>query len=460
MNVAITRLVSLFLLAALAGCSSTRPWTNEPRRPGPGLDVRAIADRDPSALFAVSLSGGGARAAAFGYGVLQELRETPCCWNDRGGNILDAVDLISGVSGGSIVAAYFAAFGAEGLARFEPDFLRQDVQEGLLSQLFRPGNLVDLTSPYFGRTNLLERRLETLYRGLTFGDLERRPRHPQLIVSASDLSLGTSFDFTQETLGLLCTELSSVPLSFAVASSSAVPLLLSPMTLRNYRGECPVEIKAAERLLQPDLDYRARLFLTQESSYLDAAARPYVHLVDGGLADNLGVRRILDRALSGGGIGAAFGEVVVKPSSVRHLVLIVVNAQREPAHQIDSSDRVPSTADAVDALLFGAGNRATVETQEFLADVGRRFQEDVNARRRWPSFAADAEIFLIQVNLHDAPQAVDRERLLRIPTAFSIKDSEVTSLIAAGREVLRNSPEFRRLKRSLGIESDQPIQAP
>ena len=177
MNVAVPRLVSLFLLAVLVGCSSVRPWINEPRRPGPRPDVRAIAQRDSSALFAVSLSGGGARAAAFGYGVPQELRETPCCWNDRGGNILDAVDVISGVSGGSIVAAYFAAFGAEGLPSFEPDFLRQDVQEGLLSQLFRPGNLLDLTSPYFGRTNLLERRLETLYRGLTFGDLERRPRH-------------------------------------------------------------------------------------------------------------------------------------------------------------------------------------------------------------------------------------------------------------------------------------------
>ena len=68
--------------------------------------------------------------------------------------------------------------------------------------------------------------------------------------------------------------------------------------------------------------------------------------------------------------------------------------------------------------------------------------------------ATEAEIFLIPVNLHDAAEAVDRQDLLRLPTAFSIQDSEVTSLIAAGRTVLRTSKEFQRLKRSLGVPLD------
>jgi NTE family protein len=442
----------LALALGCVGCSSVQPWINEPLKAGPRQDTIALAQRDSSALFAVTLSGGGARAAAFGYGVLQELRATPCCWNDKGSNVLDAVDLISGVSGGSIVATYYAAFGAAGLDGFEPDFLRQDFQDSLLSQMLKPGNLFDLTSPWFGRSQLLERRLAGLFRGMTFADIGRRPRHPQLVVTATDMSLGSGFDFTTEQFDLICSDLGSVPLSFAVTASSAVPLVLSPLTLRNYRNDCPAGLADGSAAGDARGDYRTRMFRAEKRSYLDADARPYVHLVDGGLADNLGVRRLLDRALSGG-MGAAFGEVKITPGSVRRLVIVTVNAERDPARRIDESDRVPNTAEVVDALLFGTGNRATVETQALLEDVARRWREELRSGRpdRLASFAPDAEIFLIPVNLRDAPHSDERKFLLQVPTAFSIGDAEVTRLIAAGRDVLRASKEFQALRRSLGL---------
>ncbi|MEO6363848.1 MAG: patatin-like phospholipase family protein [Caldimonas sp.] len=446
-------LAAAALAAALAGCSSVRPWVNAPFSAANAADATAVAQRDASALVAVALSGGGARAAAFGYGVLQELRATPCCWIDRSSNLLNAVDVVSGVSGGSIVAAYYAAFGADGLDNFERDFLRQDFQDSLLSQLLRPSNLFDLTSPWYGRSQLLQQRLDTLYRGMTFGDVTRRPRHPQLVVTATDMSLGTGFDFTADQFELICSDLASVPLSFGVTASSAVPLVLSPLTLRNYRGECPLPAPAEGRPPR-SADYRTRLFRAQERSYLDASKRPYIHLVDGGLADNLGVRRLLDRALSEGSIGATFSEVKIAPGSVKRLVLVTVNSERDPGQNIDQSDRVPGTASVVDALLFGAGNRATIETQEFLSDVARRWQDDLKNGRRADigSFAPDAEIFLIQVNLRDAPEGEARRRLLQVPTAFSISDAEVTSLITAARQVLRASKTFQALRRSLGLE--------
>ena len=440
------------IVAALAGCSSVKPWINEPLRAGPTLDVAAVAQRDSSALFAVALSGGGARAAAFGYGVLQELKATPCCWNDKSKTVLDAVDLVSGVSGGSIVAAYFAAFGSSGLDGFETDFLRQNFQDGLLSQMLRPTNLFDLTSPWFGRSQLLQRRLDGLYRGMTFADVSRRPRHPQLIVTATDMSLGSGFDFTADQFELICSDLGSVPLSFAVTASSAVPLVLSPLTLRNYRNECPAGPADGIAAGSRSDDYRARLFRAEKRSYLDADSRPYVHLVDGGLADNLGVRRLLDRALSGGGMGSTFSEVQITPGSIKRLVIVTVNAERDPSRRIDESDKVPNTAEVVDALLFGTGNRATGETQAYLDDVAVRWREEIRSgrRERLRGFSPDAEIFLIQVNLRDAPASAQRQFLLQVPTAFSIGDAEVTQLIAAGREVLRSDKEFQALTRSLG----------
>ena len=153
--------------------------------------------------------------------------------------------------------------------------------------------MYDLSSPWFGHSHLLERRLNELFKGKTFGDLADKPGRPRLLVSATDLSLGSSFEFTWRQFSLICSDLASVPLSFAVAASSAVPIALSPMTLRNYSGSCPApDLKTDDYASN---DYRVRLLRASQRSYLDASTRPFIHLVDGGLADNLGLRALLDR---------------------------------------------------------------------------------------------------------------------------------------------------------------------
>lgn len=454
----------LLLLAAtvMAGCSSLRPWLNDPLpdNPPPRSVTLATAQRDPSILVAVTLSGGGARAAAFGYGVLAELHRTQFDWNGRRTDLLDATDVISGVSGGSILAAYYAAFGAKKLPDFERDFLRQNFQNSLILQALRPGSLYDLTSPWYGRSHLLARRLDEIYEGKTYGDVEGDPRHPQLVIAATDMSLGTPFEFTPDQFELICSDLRTVPLSFAVAASSAVPILLSPMTLKNYAQDCRDRGIVPRLAMRSGSNYRARMFRMQANSYLDAKSRPYIHLVDGGVADNLAVRRLLDRALVGGGLGESFEEVGIPRGSVRKLVVISVNSARDPANNIDQSDRLPGMRAVADTLLFGAGARATLETQEFLADTARQWREDLRNRNdeMADAFAPDAEIHVVQVNLRDAADGDLRLRLLQVPTAFSISDEEVTRLIAAGRSALQRSPEFQDLLRSLSAREapDRP----
>lgn len=457
------RLLLLACLVGLSACSSVRPWINQPMQPEQLQAMRLNETRDPSLVMAVTLSGGGARAAAFGYGVLRELEDHQFDWNGKHLTLLEATDLVSGVSGGAIMAAYYAAFGRQGLPNFEPEFLRQDFQQSVLGQLMRPGNLHELSSPWFGRSHLLARRLDALYQGKTFGDLLQDPRHPQLIVTAMELSRGTGFEFTWDQFSLICSDLSSVPLSFAVAASSAVPVALSPLTLKNHAYSCPPDM--AERLLgradseAADLaDYRRRLYREQAGSYLNAIARPYIHLVDGGLADNLGVQRLLDRALMSGGLRQTFREVPIPPGSVRKVVLVVVNAAREPTRDIDAMDTVPGVFDVAETLLFGAGARATRTTQEFVRDVVRQWREELASGRNssaTDAFAPDAGIHVIMVNLGDAP-IERRRRLLRVSTALTLPDDEVTDLIRAGREVLRYSPEFRELVRAVGARSVAP----
>ena len=452
------RWMGLALAVALAGCSSVRPWINEPMPLAEQAITQRPSQRDPSILVAVTLSGGGARAAAFGFGVLTEMQNTVFEWNGRRTTLLDATDVVSGVSGGSIVAAYYAAHGIEGLPRFEHEFLRQNFQNSLITQALRPGNLVDLTSPWFGRTHLLARRLDELYAGKTFGDVEKRPRHPQLFITATDMSLGTGFEFTWEQFALICSDLRSVPLSFAVAASSAVPLLLSPMTLKNHADQCIGRPAGTHLARATASDYRSRLYRVNEQSYLDAKRKPYIHLVDGGLSDNLGVQRLLDRALAGGGLRESFSEVGIPPGSIRKLVLITVNAERDPSFNIDTSDKVPDILQVVDSLLFGTGARATRETQEYLRDITEQWRKTLaeHPHSGGDVFAPNAEIHVVPVNLRDSPDDVARPRLLQIPTAFSIEQHEVTDLIEAGGSVLRHSPEFRALVKSLPVYRAPP----
>lgn len=276
------------------------------------------------------------------------------------------------------------------------------------------------------------------------------------------MSLGTGFEFTWDQFALICSDLSSVPLSFAVAASSAVPLLLSPMTLRNYADRCdkarePIDLNTPN----PSAGFRVRLYQANERSYLDAERRRYIHLVDGGLSDNLGVQRLLDRTL-GGGLISAFSEVNVPPGSIKKLVLIMVNAERDPSVNIDQTDTVPKVGQVIDTLLFGTGARATQETQAFLQDTVDQWRKVLASRSpgMHDAFAPGAQIHLVQVNLRDAPDKATRHRLLQVPTAFSIAPDEVSALIEAGGSVLHHSREYRALMQSLGVSLPAPRPEP
>jgi len=449
----------LLLTLLLSACASVRPWQNQIMRPADSSSVLARSQpdaEDRSMLMIVSLSGGGARAAASGYGVLDALHQTRVNWRGRDTRLLDQLDIISGVSGGSIVAAYYAAFGHGTFPGFEQQFLRQNFQNSLISFALKPGNLYDLSSPWFGRSNLLERRLNDLYQGKTFDDLPVRPGQPRLLVTATDLSSGSSFEFTWRQFSLICSDLGSVPLSFAVAASSAVPIALSPMTLRNFNDVCP---QPASLVDTSATDYRVRLLRNSHRSYLDAKTRPFIHLVDGGLADNLGLRSLLDRSQADGGIRRSVRQV--STSKIQQLVIIAVNAERDPTEQIDASDQVPGMFQVVDTLLFGVGARASQETLGMLSDTVQTWRNELRreAADGEDPFATDAQIHLINVNLRDAPELLGRRRLLQIPTAFSIAPEEVSQLTQAGADILRASPQFHALLQSLQQGMQRAIAA-
>lgn len=451
------RFVLMLAMAVLAGCSTARPWLNLPltsdltQVSSPALRPTLPAGAQqgsPTVIAAVALSGGGARAAAFGLGVLEELKATPLELGGRTTTLLDEVGLISGVSGGSVLATYYAAFGDEVFSRFEPEFLQADFQNSLISFVLSPARLYRLSSPWYGRSDALAERLDAVFRGLRFGDLKARPRGPRLLVTATDLTTGAPFEFTPEQFALICSDLDSVPLSFAVAASSSVPILLSAITIRNYAGSCPHSERAIAAAAN-EHNLSGRLLRMIAKTYENAKQRPYLHLVDGGLVDNLGVRGLLEHTLARGSLRQSFGHL--PPGSVHRIVLVSVNSQRDLGERLDDSDRVPSTGQVLDALVFGAGSRGTAETGAMLVDAARRMAAELEADRSTEGspFSADAELHVISVSLRDVPDEPLSQRLLQVPTAFTILPLQVDQLRAAGRSALRASPDFQRLLHSL-----------
>ena len=79
----------------------------------------------------LAFSGGGTRAAAFAYGVMEELSATQIAIGGERRSLLEEVDTISGVSGGSFPAAYYGLYGDRIFQEFEPRFLKKNVQRAL-----------------------------------------------------------------------------------------------------------------------------------------------------------------------------------------------------------------------------------------------------------------------------------------------------------------------------------------
>ena len=78
-----------------------------------------------------------------------------------------------------------------------------------------------------------------LYNHATFRDLLSRTR-PRVWINASDIYNRTAFVFAPVTFSALCSDLSSYPVSLAVAASAAVPVVFAPIVIQNYPGGCPV----------------------------------------------------------------------------------------------------------------------------------------------------------------------------------------------------------------------------
>jgi NTE family protein len=444
----VSRLIVAGTLLLLAGCMS-RELKNKPlvHWPADGIypTTRQFGNgRSGDLLLIVAFSGGGTRAAAFSYGVLEELRDTRVTLNERHRRLLDEVDILSGVSGGSFPAAYYGLYGDSIFRDFETRFLKNDIQDKVLVRIFDPTHWYRSLSPYYGRWEIASDYYDDLlFHGATFGDLAR-VGGPVVIINATDISTGGRFNFTNSYFGRICSDLASFPISVAVTASSAVPLLFSPITLENYSGTCDYEPLPWFRsaLKDPNLSSRSRAFALEDSAFVDSRKRRYIHLLDGGISDNLGIREIFDRVVREGPDLTRLLAGIGHPK-VRDIVMILVNSQTEPAYNKAISDISPDLPDVLDAVTSVQIDRYNFETQELIQESFDKWTLELSSGKR------PARFQMITVSFDDIASEAERQYLHNLPTNFKLTPDQVDHLRRMARVLLRNNPKFQSLVRSL-----------
>ena len=331
-------IVALVCVFAVSGCATPRNSLLKENENGHTNGYRYNHLND-NTLIAATFSGGGMRAAALAYGALMAFKETekskngqasspveesisdPCsCYKNesenegepqlgdhvdlvnnglsdvkcartketkkseivRGLRLIDEVDLVSSVSGGSVTAAYWALKGSDRLEDLKKQFLCKNVEGELIKTAVNPVTWLQLSMPSYSRIDVLRNYFEEelfesnssgnsdsekhrywdydydetvfdeVFEGATYKDLlnNNRPKRPYVVLNTTDMATGKVFSFTQEMFDFLCANLTKFKMADAVAASAAYPVVLTALTVKNYwpDPECQVASKLKERI--------------------------------------------------------------------------------------------------------------------------------------------------------------------------------------------------------------------
>jgi NTE family protein len=363
------------------------------------------------------------------------------------------VDLITGVSGGSFTAAYYGLHGRDAFRDYREKVLLQDIQSGLFLGFITPVNWVRLWSPRFGRSDMAQEFYDyTMFHGATLGDLASG-KGPAVVILATDAIDGIVFPFSPSQFSLICSDFEKFPLARAVAASAAFPGPLTPIILKNYAGHCKHRTPAwiTDALAKPDPTSRIYYNAVMRNTYLDPDAKPYIHLIDGGVSDNLGIRGIMETIAAQGGIRDALkGERLAK---THRLVFIIVDAQTREKSRWRLLDEIPGLGAILGASSTIMINKYNFETIDLLRRYAGDWTYEDKAAGRKP-----IEIYIIHVAFAFLADKAEREYFQDIPTALTLPEEQVDKLREVASRLLFSQEPFNKLVTDLGGKMPQNNQ--
>ncbi|WP_261833224.1 patatin-like phospholipase family protein [Vibrio ishigakensis] len=425
----------LFLIGFLSGCATV----NQPANTFKDTDFsdktsipKVALNPENDVTVILAFSGGGTRAAALSYGVLEELKRTEIEINGEKKRLLDEVDVISSVSGGSFTSAYYGVYGDQIFQDYKEDFLYMNVKDALVSRFLSPSHWLSS----WGRTESASQYYqEQLFGDATLGDMQSE-HGPRIIINASDITTGLRFSFIQEYFGLICSDAESYPVSKAVAASAAVPVLFEPVVLENLGG-CQQD--AYEQHLPENvssLSYQSQQTMREIGEYSDKEKNKYIHLVDGGITDNLGLLAIYDLLELGQIHKFAHFQPSVTP---HHVIVISVDASTNPDDSIGFSADVPTIEQTLQSVTDIQLHRYNDATKDLFKKSMERWAEEASSDQ------VEVVPHFIEVNFQSTANLNKRHLFNQVVTDLSLDDEVVDQIIQEGSGQLRNKPEFREL---------------
>lgn len=458
------RLATLFSLLLLCSCA-----LHEKNIPLSQYDLKSgyrfsklEAPGNPDELFIIlTFSGGGTRAAALSYGVLERLNKIRFQWQGTERSLLDEVDVISSVSGGSFTSAYYGLFGEDIFKDFEQQFLYRNIECELKWKLFSPVTWLKLGSPDYSRTDMASDFYnETIFQKRKFSYLVNKGKRPFIMINATDMSMGSRFSFIQDKFDPICSNLDNMTVARAVTASSCFPVAFAPLTIYNYAGRCsyqpPEWVETARKDLQlnPSRYRRAQEVL----SYMDASERPYIHLLDGGVADNIGLRGPLEAIASNDPAWSILNRIDQK--KVAKLVVIVVDAKTIPEVKFDKSPDPPGLVNVLTKISTIPMDNYSFDTVQALVETLEDWKKDQlnyngckrvlkmnnceNKKMPFPP-PATVELYPIYVGFDQIQDKEERLYFQHMDTSFYLPEKQVNDLRKIGPRLLEHSDAFKQL---------------
>jgi NTE family protein len=229
-------------------------------------------------------------------------------------------------------------------------------------------------------------------------------------------------------------------------------MALTPITLRNYAGTCGFKpSEGFEKGLEGRETFEWQFYLfNDKNSFLDPEKKPYIHLVDGGVGDNLGLKAVLDRILVRGSV---WGTIKGTPmEKVHKVVFIVVNAETEPDPKWDRTERVPTFGVMLASYSSIAIDRYNEGTIALLKESAGSWANEIKTERckggsvsTSPGSCGDIQFYVVEVKFDALKDETERRHFKRLPTALKLSPEEVDKSRDAAHRILTESREFQRL---------------
>jgi NTE family protein len=521
-------LISLTAGLALIACAHV---TNKPLCDGKSCKYDSSAQTtyrfspkaDKSTLVIVTLSGGGARAAALAFGTLKMLEELDpgdAGTGQSAGSLLDQVDIISSVSGGSVTAGWYALRGKSGLSTAGDDaklwtFLKGEWTGELIWKGLNPWTVGRYAFSSYERNDVLvDFFRQHLFKDATYDDVLNKyrsdPHQPYVILNATDLGHEAIFPFTQGHFDLLCSDLGKYRLADAVAASGNFPLAFSPLGLQNYSG-CAAQQSPSWSTDGPPqwVDHYGRfegkssavtplsIQLNEVRSAREAQdflqspilgnGDKYLHLLDGGVTDNLGIRSTLaiedDPArvpslylrLSGGQRPAGY-------QNIRRILYIVVNARTRDPKGIDTVKRPSGEVKTALRMTDTQLDASTLADQDYLiaeleaiANSSRDSQAVADAQCPGPAAflsckpgaqstyrAPDGRLafYVVSVDFEMIPDKACRDKAWLLPTNWGLGERKVQEVAELAKVILGNSRDLKKYYKDTNGSLPDVLKAP